>query len=376
MPRKADLKTLYIRTASLFFVWLVVINVFAFIAGNRFNLLSDTAYEWMQPAEHFPVKRFDHFVDAHLRWDSVWYLDIARNGYIYKGEGQLSNIVFFPLYPALIALFGLVFGLPLAGWLISVAALFGAVLLLTKYVHEHHPKLDPLDVVFFLLIFPTAFFLNAVYTESLFLLVTVAAFYFALKRKFWLAGLLGAAAALTRVTGVLLIVPFLIEYLVAMKKEKKKLGWDILGLGLIPAGTVSFLLYHWITFGSPFLFFDVQASWGRGFEVTSKHFLTLTLPATVNLWLDVSFIVFAIVATVFVWRRLRVSYAVYMILGILVPLSTGTMMSIGRYLLVLFPIFLLAASFKEAVVKRAWVMISLLLLALYSSLFVFNYWAG
>ncbi len=373
---KEKRSTGYQRVIILFLIWLVAVNVFAYITSNRFNLTSDNSYEWMQPAEQFTPKRVDNLVDSHVRWDSLWYLDIAQNGYFYKGEGQLSNIVFFPMYPGLIALFGWAIGFQLAGWLVALAALLGAILLLTKYVQEHHPDLDHDDVIFFLLIFPTAVFLDAVYTESLFLLFTIATFYFGLKRNFLVASIFGMAAALTRVTGVLLVLPLLIEYITAVKLEKKKFGLDLFALGLIPLGLLAFFAYHWLAFGSPTIFFDVQSTWGRGFELESKHFLTQTLPATMNLWLDVFFTVFAVVATWFVWKRLRPSYAVYMFLGFMIPILTGTLMSVGRYLVVLFPIFLLAAGIKNKIVRQTWIIISILLFALYTILFAVNYWAG
>lgn len=365
----------WVRTLILFFSWVVIVNLFAFIAGNRFHLSPDTAYGWMSP-ESFPVKSVNDIVDIHSRWDSTWYMGIASGGYVYHGPDQLSNVVFFPFYPALIWFFGLVLGFPLAGWVVSLAALLGVLLIVQKYVKEHHPGIDPEEVQFLILIFPTAFFLNAVYTESLFLLMTVASFYFALKRNFVLASVFGAGAALTRVTGLLLVVPLFIEYLVAWLQEKRGLKPDVLALGLVPAAAGSFFLYHWIRFGSPTIFFSVQEAWGRGFVLEKEHFLFSSSPALVNLGLDVFFVVLAFGACLLIARRLRFSYAAYTFLGILVPVSTGTFMSVGRYILVLFPIMLLVASSKNTLFKKAWILGSVLLLALYIQLFVVNYWAG
>lgn len=366
----------YIKAFALFLVWVVTVNVFVFIFGNRFNLLADNSYEWMQPADHFPPAHVTNLTDSHVRWDSLWYLEIAEGGYAYNGPGQLSNIAFFPVYPSLIALFGPLFGYALSGWLISLVALLGSALLLVRYMQEHHPDIDPQDTLFFLLIFPTAIFFNAVYTESLFLLFVLSTFYFGLKRHFWLAGLFGILASLTRVTGILLILPLLIEYVIAMKEEKKKFGLDILGVVLPSLGIISFFTYHWARFGSPTLFFEVQDAWGRGFELETNHFLAETAAAQVNLYLDYFFVAFAVVATILLAMRLRLSYAAFIFIGILVPIATGTFMSVGRYLLILFPIYILAASYKEKLVRQSWVLVSGLLFALYSILFTVNYWAG
>ncbi len=347
-----NFKSKYWLPLGMFLVWVVVVNVFMFVSSYRLNLNSDHAYEWMIPAEQFVAERVTGFTDAHIHWDSVWYLDIAENGYYYKGEGKLSNIVFFPAYPALIALFGVVIGYPYAGMVVALGALLAVMILLTKYVEEHRPELDSADVLFAMLTFPTAIFLGSVYTESLFLLLVVATFYFTLKRNFWAASILGSVAALTRVTGMLLIIPVAMEYVIAMRSEKKKLGSDALSLLLMPAMLGLFFLYHWAEFGSPLLFLEVQANWGRGFEIESKHFFTETFAQKANLWLDLFFVAVAFITTWLVGKRFRWSYAAYMFIGFAIPLATGTVMSIGRYLVVLFPIFFLAASIKILWQKR------------------------
>ncbi|MFZ2682296.1 MAG: hypothetical protein WAZ14_04360 [Patescibacteria group bacterium] len=373
MPKKKLLW--WQKTILLFGLWLIAINVFAVVANNRVNLTPDTAYGWMWP-DDLPVLRVNNLIDLHNRWDSKWYLELAEDGYVYNGPDKLSNIVFFPLYPGMIWILSPLFGLPLAGWLISLTALLGVLLLLHKYVATYHPELDPEEVQFLLLTFPTAFFLNAIYTESLFLLLALSSFYFALKRNFVVASMFAMGAALTRVTGVLLFLPILIEYVVAWTKEKRGLKLDVLSLALIPAGTIGFFAFHWLKFGSPTLFFEVQSNWGRGFTVATEHFLRSSPPATTNLYLDIAFIVFTLICSLLIWKKFRLSYAVFTFLGVLVPVITGTLMSIGRYVIVLFPIFFLLAASKNTVFKKIWLLLSILLLALYTLLFVSNYWAG
>ena len=240
----------------------------------------------------------------------------------------------------------------------------------------HHPKIDPDEATAFLLIFPTAVFFDAVYTESLFLLFSILTFYFALKRRFVPAGAFALLASLTRVTGVLLALPLLVEYVAAWKGERRRLSWDVLAVGMPILGLVGFFAYHWNAFGSPTLFFEVQKTWGRGFALNAEHFLTLTPPATVNLALDAFFALLILGSAYAVWKRLRPSYAVYTVLGVLVPILTGTLMSVGRYAAVLFPVFLWVASWKHRGAKAAWAFVSILLFALYLQLYVTNYWAG
>lgn len=366
------------KVIIVFILWLLIINVFALFSLNRFNLKGDTAYKWIDSSKFYQEKSWNP-IPLHAKWDSEWYLDIAQNGYSFKGPEKLSNIVFFPLYPLLIRMTSFLTGgrLILTGWILSSIFLLLALLYLFKLVKEFHPKIDPYLPIFFLLIFPTAFFLNAVYTESLFIFLSLATFYYGFKRKFLWAGVFGLFASLTRITGVLLFVPLLWEYFRSRDFNiARSLNLKILPIFLVPVGTLSFFLYHYFRFNDLFLFFKVESWWGRIFELNKGHFLLFSNSAIVNLCLDVLFVIFVLTALYFVFKKLRTSYALYMIATLAIILSTGTLMSIGRYILVLFPVYILLASVKNQYLQRAWIFISTLLLAMYTILFVNNYWAG
>lgn len=345
---------------------------------NRFNLEADTAYSWINPEEFSQHKQWNP-ISIHSRWDSEWYLDIAQNGYSFKGAEKLSNIVFFPLYPLLtyIAAFFVGGSFILAGWMLSSLFLLLALFYLYRLTKEFHPRIDPYAPLLFLLIFPTAFFLNMAYTESLFLFLSVAAFYYGMKGNFLGAGIFGLLASVTRITGVLLFIPLLWEYARENDfKIRRMMSVKILPLFLVPAGTISFFLYHFIAFGDPLLFFKVEAWWGRAFNINKDHFLLFSNSAIANLLIDTLFIIFALVGSYFIFKRLRTSYVLYVLPTVLIALSTGTFMSIGRYLLVFFPLYILAASIKNEYVQKSWIFVSILLLALNIILLVNNYWAG
>ena len=364
------------KIVVLFIAWVIIVNVFAILALNRFNLKVDTAYTWIDPNKFSQEKQWDP-VSLHARWDSFWYTDIAENGYVFKGPEKLSNIVFFPLYPLLIKVtsFFVDGNLMLAGWLLSITFLFLALFYFAKLIREFHKEIDYKLPLMLLLIFPTAFFLNAIYTESLFLFLSIAAFYYALKKNFVLAGIFGFFASLTRITGALLFIPLLWEYF-KNRKFTRPFNKELLSIFLVPLGTLSFFLFHYFKFGDFFLFFRVEGWWGRAFSLNKDHFLLLTHPAAVNLFTDVLFVIFAVMATYFVFKKLRTSYGLYMAATLLVALGTGTLMSIGRYLLVLFPIYILLAKLKDQYQLFAYIFISVLLFAMNVILFVNNYWAG
>lgn len=356
--------------------WLVIANLFALVSLNRFNVSPDTAYSWINPKELLQTKGID-LIDLHSRWDSFWYLDIAKNGYIYKGEGQLSNIVFFPLYPMLIkiASFITLGNYELAGWLVSIVCLGLGSNYLYKLVSRFHPQIDPKLTLIFMLIFPTAFFFNSIYSESLFLFLSVACFYYALSRNYLAASIFGFFAAFSRFTGFLLFIPIIFEYLDS-QNFKLRLTSNIIFSLLVPLGAVLFFLFHQLAFGDFTLFLKVEQSWGRAFNINYEHFQLATNPAVVNFILDASYILLIFVAIFFVFKKLRVSYGLYMLGTVLIVLSTGTFMSIGRYILVLFPLYILFASVKNEYLRFVISTLFVLLLGMEITLFVNNYWAG
>ncbi|OIP24673.1 hypothetical protein AUK11_02625 [bacterium CG2_30_37_16] len=358
-------------------LWLLIVNIFGLAVLNRFNLNPDTSQWWLNPSEVYQTQGWN-MSSIHSRWDSKWYESIAGEGYHLIPNNILSNIVFFPLYPLLMKSlsFFLLGDMVLSGWILSMVFLILGVVFLYKLIKEFHKEIDPFRAIFLMLIFPTAFFFNAVYTESLFLFLSVAAFYYSFKKKYLISAAFGFLSSITRITGIFLIIPLFWEYCKEFGKKgifKKEFYY----LFLIPLGTLGFFTYHFLKFGNFFLFLEVERNWGRAFDFgRDVPAVNFTNPAIVNYSFDVLCVIFAVTMSVIVLKKLRTSYGIYMFTTILVALSTGTMMSIERYILILFPIFIYAASIKNELTKNAWVLISTLLLAIDITLFVNNYWAG
>ncbi|MDO8555323.1 MAG: mannosyltransferase family protein [bacterium] len=360
----------------IFVVWFFAINIFALLASNRLNLQGDTAYTWIDPTK-FSQNQTWNPITLHAKWDSFWYLDVAQNGYSFQGENKLSNIAFFPLYPLLTRAISPIFNnnLILSGWFLSTFFLFLAVVYLYKLATEFHKNINPKLAIIFLLIFPTSFFLNAVYAESLFLFLATASFYYALKKNYFLAGIIGFFASLTRVTGILLFLPLLWEYF-SNFGFRRVFNLKLASLFLVPLGTIVFSLYHYLKFGDLLLYFKVSSWWGRSFALNKDHFLLLTNSSIVNFALDSLLVIFALIASYFIFKKLRASYGIYSLSAILLPLSTGTLMSVNRYILMIFPLYLLLASIKNRNLQQTIIFASILLLAMNITLFSTNYWAG
>lgn len=365
------------QNLALVAAWFIIVNIFALMALNRLNLTLDTAFGWISP-EIYTIKQSWNIIDLHNRWDAAWYLDIAEKGYYLRGEGKQANVVFFPLYPILVRLAGYLTGgnLVLAGWIVSSVFMALAVAMLTRLTLEFHPEIDPARPALFLLVFPTAFYLNAVYSESLFLFLSLCVVYFALKRNFVLAGIFTALASATRVAGVFLFIVLLVEFYQAY-------GWRALfttrvwPLMLAPLGIVAFFLHHWIVFGDFFLYLHVQKTFGRDFKSHIDEYLVVrNNPDMVHTLLDISFTLLSILFALVALKRFRPAYGLYMLITLAVALSTGTALGIDRYALVMFPIFLIGAGIRSSVGRNAWMIASTLLLALNITRFVHHYWAS
>lgn len=361
---------------TLVSAWLVVANLYALLAFNRFELLPDTALEWMSPQTVRPVTPDWDVVALHDRWDAYWYLDIARNGYYLRGNDQ-ANVVFFPLYPLLVRLAGHAVGgdLVLAGWLVSSLCLALAAVVFVRLVREFHPTIDPVLPVVFLLAHPAAFFLNAVYSESLFLFLTLAMLLAARRKRFWLAGLLAALASATRIAGLFAAVLLAFEFIHAYG-IRGLFTRRALALALAPLGMLLFFLHHRLVFGDFFLFFEAQKKFGRDLAVTAADLGVRNPPGLVVRLLDYFFLAAAAAAGLWSLFRLRASYGLYLIVTLGVAIGSGSLLGAARYTMVLFPIHLAGAALESPGLRFAWLFGSSLLQALYILCFVNHYWTS
>ena len=315
------------------------------------------------------------------RWDASHYLTLAENGYTATGDGRFS-IVFYPLYPWLVRAVAFVcrsyFG---AALLVSGAASICAGLLLRRLVELDYPAKVARLAVWFLFIFPTAYFLHIGYTESLFLALVLGCV-LAARMQFWaVAGVLGALACLTRVNGLLLVPTLLVEAWLQYRVTRR-INWRWLWIAAIGLGFAAYLLLNYRVTGDPFAFSKImEEHWYK--KITPPwvgiHDVWLRIPSfnlTEGLH-EFIFIVFSFLCTVWCWIKLRPSYAVWMTLNWLLITSTTFVVSVPRYCLTLFPIFIILARLaaERPLAGRIMTAISLLLLALFAMKFAHGTWA-
>ncbi|MFZ1217675.1 MAG: hypothetical protein WAO00_00200 [Chthoniobacterales bacterium] len=315
------------------------------------------------------------------RWDAVHYLRLAENGYTAKGDGRFS-IVFYPLYPWLVRAVAFIcqsyFG---AALLVSGAASICAALLLRRLAELDQPEKVARLTVWFLLIFPTAYFLHIAYSESLFLALVLGCLLAARSRSWAMAGVLGALACATRVNGLLLVPTLFVEAFLQYRATRR-IDWRWLWIGVAGLGTASYLFLNYRVTGDPFAFSKImEVNWYKRFNTpwVGIRDVWLRIPhfnLTEGL-LEFVFIVFSFLCTVWCWIKLRPTYAVWMTLNWLLINSTSYVVSVPRYCLTLFPIFILFARFAARRPLAGGILsaISLLLLALFAMKFAHGTWA-
>ncbi len=327
------------------------------------------------------------------RWDSVWYLAIARQGYLH----QPSRTAFFPLYPLLTRGLGVVISSDLiAGVLVSLMCFALALVLLYRLValelDDERARLTVMLIAFC----PMAYFFSAVYSESLYLALSVACIYQARMGRWAWAGLLGGLAAMSRNSGVMLAVPIVLLYLYGPRGDrspsivyavvrarggvrrllpKYPIRPSFAWVALVPAGLVVYIIFLALSTGDGLAPFRSQEVWFRHFAgpfggvwdgaVAAWDGLRQLLhgpappvyftkaggdPLTVagqNLMLF-GFLVLGAIACVGAFRRLPVAYGAYVLASLALPLSYPVgpqpLASLPRYEVVLFPLFMWGAS--------------------------------
>jgi len=333
-----------------------------------------------------PLYQQNSFLGIWQRWDATHYLKIAETGYTGVGDDRFL-IVFFPLYPFFVNVVSFFTGgdYLLAGFLVTAIASVAVGLVLRELVRLDYPEKTARLAVLFLFIFPTSYFLHIPYTESLFLALVIGCF-LAARRRFWFAAaVLGALACMTRVNGLILIFALAFEVWEEYR-ETRKFNRAWLLLAMIPAGFGVYLLLNYIVTGSPTTFMTYQREhWQRYIRVPwegiYESYKRIFNPKIVDAQLygvqEMLFVVIGLCATIVGWAWMRNSYRVWMVANWLIFVSTSFVLSVPRYTLTLFPLFILMA----VAAKRSWplhilfICWSILFLGLFSMQFARGHWA-
>jgi hypothetical protein len=320
------------------------------------------------------------FLTGWAHWDAGWYLGIVTGGYTYDPATHVGAVAFFPLYPLLTRVVGQLIGNNLlAGLLISNVAMAAAMCFLYDLVAGRLGVEVARRTIVLIAVYPFAFYFSALYTESLFLFCAVLAFWFAERDRWWLCGLAGFSCTLTRQMGIVLLPALGLLYLSRRAYDLRRVRPEILGLGLVPLGIGMYMLYLFQKFGEPLAFYYATINaWGHfnlldsdlsrldplGWGVGSFDPILLVNLLAGIVFLGVSFLTY---------RQLGLAYAAFALLATAIPFGTG-LISLGRYLAVVFPVFIVvAAHLRRPLSFNAVVAVSAMFETMLAALYSVNY---
>ena len=366
----------------LFISWKTALFIIAFIAISYIplagkNFLGGGIEKYLS----------NPFLFAWANFDGEHYLSISQIGY--RGLEQ----AFFPIYPMLMNILSKPFGGSienpiLMGLFISNIAFVLAMYFLYKLIKLDFPKEIAILTILLMLVFPTSFYFGAVYSESLFLLLSVLSFYFARKDRWVIASLFGIAASATRIFGMLLLGALFLEAW-QRKISLRKYFWII----FIPAGLIIYMFYQWVTVSDPLAFYHLQKIVGPQHEsgitlmpqvylryikmlfsvdIANPIFQTIVLEFFVG-------ILFFFLPIYGYFRKVRLSYLFFALTGFLLPTVQGSLSSVPRYVIVFFPSFLCLAILIKRLplpLKAIIMLLSSVWLIAEATLFLRGYWVA
>ena len=401
----------------LIFVWLgwwIVLYGFQWLVTTRLDIgRPDYAVPWT-PTE---TRKFSNkgkiyllepFMNQQVAWDSEYYLGIAVGGYndpaagkaqTSDGQYHIKNYAFFPFYPYVMHVvmaplhpLGMnpIATATLAGSIVALLGTLAGMLALYDLTKDFFDEDGVIRTVFYMLIFPTGFFLAQIYTEGLFIGLAFWSLALMKRKKLVLAGLLAALAAWTRAHGAALALPMLIAWLTMIdwkKPFREQFSWRWAALGLtvlMPVGAYliwrnSYLGQGWAAiqpgyFGRGFLQIPESiGSWkySLGYAATNKQ-------STIYYTMEIFAILLAFISGLVLLRKFPEVAAFSLAVVILSVFSgAGAAQSQARYMIIAPAMYIVLSMLgRNKVFDRAWTLSSILLMGMSVMLFSFDMWAG
>ena len=367
-------------------VWAVSFRILSAILA----FLANVTLPAYQPHQFTMFGSPSAFWDPFVRYDSGWYLGIARTGYdsataIAGGRG---NIAFFPVYPLLMRYVGRAFGRApsdffLGGILVAWISFVLAAIALFYLARLDLPRRQAERAVVLATVFPFAFFFGVAYSESTYLLFTVLTFYLFRTRRWLLGGVCGAVATATRVNGIMMWPALAwIAWRAAEPTGRDRL-WAAAGLVLVACGFGSYCFYIYQETGNPLLWASALSRWDYypggapwtaplrliGRLVTDPYQYLAGDPMAPYDTLNGLVSMLFLTAIPFVWRQFGAGYGFFMLANLWLPLSSGDFEGLGRYCAVLFPVFIWLADIRSREISTTLVVVFAMFYTLCLALF-------
>lgn len=401
MSQKINQKKYYIFILFTFLTWRIVL----LFLGKVVDLFLPYDPTFPYAFSRLTLLNLPRWLYSWVNFDGVHYLTIASEGYLQAASVQ----AFFPIYPVILRIIWEVtrISFTVNGLVINTLFSIAFFIFWKKYVLIKQSEVIATKSYLIFLLFPTSFFLTALYSEALFLLVLILSFFAFQKRQFLFTGVLIAIASATRIVGIFLIPAFFLELYISQTKNVKSLfslqylvqslkkhwkSYLYLCVGIIGLG--SYMLYLYIHFHDPLYFFHVQSEFGAG-----RQEKIILLPQVIWRYIKIfwtvrpfdlkyfayvqEFILSSVVGAVLVWGwlkrvklKLTVSELTFSSLAFILPTLTGSFSSMPRYVLVCLPVFVIMSTYLKGWKFIALLLVSAFLLLLNSVLFLQGYWVA
>lgn len=310
---------------------------------------------------------FNQIYEKWLQWDANNYIRISEGYKSFDINGDYSTIVFFPLYSWLLKIVRIFIHQPvIAGLFLSAILTSAACIYFYKLLCIDYKRNTAQTAVILMCIFPFGFFFGSLMSESAFLLTSVMVLYYARKHNWYIAGICGMFAALSRSAGVFLIIPITVEFAEEYKIfsiiKQPKSFWSLIGkkwcwLLLLPLGTIIYLFINYIISGNPFYFLEMESKyWSQTtqpFFKTAGNFINIIssnkgtstlmssfLPGFVCLLCSYALLVFGI-------NRHRSMYMVWLVVYIIINTTMSWPLSFCRYISCAVPLYIILADMCE-----------------------------
>lgn len=374
------------KIALLFLSWRLFLLIPLYIGyvflTYRLNFPYTNIWYFIKPYD--PVSNFLIFPWANF--DGIHYLSIAGDGY------NISNSRFFPIFPLIINFFSNILGggktygtlqffVALA---LSNAFFLSSLFIFYKLIRLDFSEKIAFRSIFFMLVFPTSFYFASIYSESIFLLLSLLCFYFARKGNWIIASICGMALTATRIIGIGILPALLYEF----SNKKKEKFYKSIPLYFIPLGLISYMVFNFVKFGNMFSFLQNQGSLANGRNIgtivlplqTIFRYLRIltTVPSSQYEWWVASLEVLVFILTSFLLyiafvKKIHFSYIIYSLICFIMPILSGTFSGIPRYVLILFPIFIALSFLQNKFLIFVYTLISTILLFVLTMLFARGY---
>ncbi len=338
---------------------------------------------------------FDFFLESWNRWDAPRYVQIAENGYEAKmyGEAEPYNLAFFPLYPWTVRLFNLFIPDTRLSCLIVSTLFYSAAMpfMYALVASEYGKKVAKLSLIF-ISIAPFSFFFGGMMTESTFLFTTVLAWYLIKKRKWFSAAIVGALSTMSRIIGILIVIPYVLELIECNAesfRNRKYKEWFIncfkqgFWIFIIPIGLIIYLAINYYYTGDCFKFLEYQHDFwyhsfcyfGQGLQNVWGEVLgdyrTLAEKADTYVPQALSY-TFSALLLLICCRRHRSVYTLYYAMYFIISASNDWILSGARYTLVTLPLYIMLAERvqKNDLLALGLIVTSTILYGIYSTMYI------